>query len=434
MTVAQNTPELPEIFLILDEKIKMMEALEKEYHQLFTVHIEEYINKNVGLNLRRKELTSEIIACTNGIFVIREANKHNSNFISTIRFPNTVLAARKEFKFNKLEHVRISNKIQFYALDYLDYDQIDDYDVKLEVQKDFQILVSNDNLVDDKYIRTVADVIELGINADFERGQFIFRGQINDEWELIPKLFRDYPEDAELIEIALCETLLLGIKNPYLNTYDPVDLLMNLQHFGIPTRLLDWTSDLLVALFFACYDEKGEFANKDGNLYVIEREQYTPFKVNSSENNSLISPINKLTIDVFKNRLQIDDIHIFEPVIKNPRLRIQDGCFMFFPFLPISLDEKKYVTLHDYMRAKNKYREHEEASIQNPISKIWIGNKKVDKNFKNSILQELNEKHGISKKTLFVEINHIESVSIYYKQLFEKAKTKADWIKVRREN
>ena len=434
MTKEQNNQELPEVFLILDEKIKMMETLENEYHQILTVQIDEFIEKNVGLNLRKKELTSQIIACTDGLFVIREANNHNLNFISTICFPKTVLEARKEFNFNKLEHVRISNKIQFYALDYFNYDQINDYNVKFEVLKDFQLLISNDNLVDDKYIRSVSDVIELGINADFERGQFIFRGQINDEWELMPKLLRDYPEDAELIEIALCETLLLGIKNPYLNSYDPVDLLMNLQHFGIPTRLLDWTSDLLIALFFACFDEKGEFINNDGNLYMVERTQYTPYKVNSSENNSLLKPINNLTVDIFKQRLQTDDIHVFEPVIKNPRLRIQDGCFMFFPFLPLSLDEKKYVTLHDYMREKNNYREQENGSTENPVSKIWIGNKKVDKNFKNSILQELNEKHGISKQTLFVEINHIDNVSTYYNQLFEKAKTKSEWIKAQRKN
>lgn len=434
MTAKQNNTELHQMLKIHEEKINKMETFEREYLLILSNKIDEYIKENSGTNFRKKELSSQIIACYDGLFVIREACKHNSNYLSIIHYSNTVQEARKEFNFNRLEHVRISNKLKFYALDYFNYNQIDDYNFNSEAQQDFQLLISNDNLVDDKYIRSVSDAIELGINADFERGQFIFRGQINDEWELIPKLLRDYPEDAENIEAALCETLVLGVKPPYLNSYDPIDHFMNLQHFGIPTRLLDWTSDILVALFFACYDEKEDFLHKDGNLFMIERSQYTTFKVNSSENNNLMQPVNSLTIDLFKKRLQTSDIHLLEPVIKNPRLRIQDGCFMFFPFLPISLDDIKYVTLHDYMRAKNKYREQVNAKAENPKSKIWIGNKKVDKNFKNSILQELNDFHGISKQTLFVEINHIERVSNYYSQLYVKAKTMAAMIKAQKEN
>ncbi len=215
--------KFPQIFQTLEEKIKKMESLEREYLLILSTKIDEYIKENSEKNLRKKELSSQIIACYDGLFVIKEAYKHNSNYLSIIHYPNIVQEARKEFNFNKLEHVRISNKIKFYALDYFDYNQIDDYNFNSEAQQDFQLLISNDNLVDDKYIRSVSDAIELGINADFERGQFIFRGQINEEWELIPKLLRDYPEDAENIEAALCETLVLGVKPPYLNTFDPID-------------------------------------------------------------------------------------------------------------------------------------------------------------------------------------------------------------------
>ncbi len=61
-----------------------------------------------------------------------------------------------------------------------------------------------------------------------------------------------------------------------------------------------------------------------------------------------------------------------------------------------------------------------------------IGNKKIDKNYKKQILTELNEKHGITKQSIFVEIDHIAMVSDYYLNLYEKAKQKATWIKSQR--
>ena len=35
-------------------------------------------------------------------------------------------------------------------------------------------------------------------------------------------------------------------------------LLARMQHFGCKTNLIDFTRDYRVALFFACYDQRGE--------------------------------------------------------------------------------------------------------------------------------------------------------------------------------
>jgi hypothetical protein len=42
-----------------------------------------------------------------------------------------------------------------------------------------------------------------------------------------------------------------------------------MQHYGVPTRLLDWTENPLVALYFAVEDDHPDLKNKDGALWVL---------------------------------------------------------------------------------------------------------------------------------------------------------------------
>jgi len=100
-------------------------------------------------------------------------------------------------------------------------------------------------------IQTVPEFIEL---ASDNLSGFVFRGHANAQWALLPAI--DRLADARESEHELLERFKEEARSLIKDEPDTDwDWLALAHHHGLPTRLLDWTRNPLVALFFAQIDE-----------------------------------------------------------------------------------------------------------------------------------------------------------------------------------
>ena len=137
----------------------------------------------------------------------------------------------------------------------------------------------------EKEIHSVEDAIDLvrwgtdrlaGLNEGisnyrdiFPRGTW-FRGQENSAWDLVPSVFRR--ENGKFFyassEPSIVSDFKLRHANRHAEMSDSFDWLCLMQHHGCPTRILDFTENVLIALYFAVCDNPKE-KDSPGALFVL---------------------------------------------------------------------------------------------------------------------------------------------------------------------
>lgn len=167
----------------------------------------------------------------------------------------------------------------------------------------------------------------------------LFRGQ-GDSYPLLPSIARNRNNNNLIFnEKAIIDSMQRLKPEIFKKEYSAVDTLALLQHYGIPTRLLDVTENALVALYFACEDEN---AKHDGVVYIFKDNEFSlensriierlaeSYKIRYGERNisSFLGCDSRKTESLKK---LCSDYIIVRSSVKSQRQYNQSGCFILFP-------------------------------------------------------------------------------------------------------
>ncbi|MBO9457082.1 FRG domain-containing protein [Paracoccus sp. R12_1] len=115
-------------------------------------------------------------------------------------------------------------------------------------------------------VSTLQEFMALVLELEENAGEEIFyRGHSDSRYLLAPSLLRRNKDGAYKYlpkEVTMVRELLSVQDAQFSNDRSMLDKLVRMQHFGLPTRLLDVSSNPLVALYFCCSETK---TDSDGN-------------------------------------------------------------------------------------------------------------------------------------------------------------------------
>jgi hypothetical protein len=111
-----------------------------------------------------------------------------------------------------------------------------------------------------QFMKRIKEIGEAWESKNDDEPGFWYRGSRKSIWPLLPKLYRPKSKIKDLLsaEDEIREEFVR--RAPGLTTYKPANAwewYFLMQHYGAPTRLLDWTENPQIGLYFAVKDTDG---------------------------------------------------------------------------------------------------------------------------------------------------------------------------------
>jgi hypothetical protein len=198
----------------------------------------------------------------------------------------------------------------------------------------------------------------------------LYRGHQETNWELLPKIARKEYQISPFLDTEkeiLNDFKRMAVQhNNDIKSYTQWDLIALAQHHGLPTRLLDWTTNPLAALWFAFHLK--ENINGERCIWGLVVDETFFAKIDKS-------PFNQATTVIFR------------PNHVTKRITAQNGWF----------------TNHKYLEDKNFIPFEKQRNYSSKLAKFTFDNK-----LRIEILKTL-DMLGVNHYTMFPDLDGLTS-------------------------
>ena len=309
----------------------------------------------------------------------------------------------------------------------------------------YQWRISNTGELMDS-IRAISNIVSAGSG---KRHILWYRGVCSDEYDLLPSVFRNGD-----LELSIYANQAQIMKNAYFHSPDAVDVwnmpieqrTALLQHYGVPTNLLDFSFNPLVSLHFSITPDKMSDRENVNNgkfqpvIYVFDPIAYNRAIVRMSEgkpNLPVQDTISAVTFDINRNeeerlRYFINDMsydYIYEhnnkhkdtyvpntrtdffpaPIIiqqSNPRMVTQSGTFVAYSLRarPQTQESRGRYSYLDLLNIQQYYFEFQNCLTN--LTDRFIFPIYIRKSFVSDLREQL-KYLNIKTKTFYPELNRI---------------------------
>ena len=168
----------------------------------------------------------------------------------------------------------------------------------------------------DEVIHTISELTRKTFN-----GGYLYRGEPKCYPRVESTLYRHYDDiDSQQFNIETVQNELLNMAKGFTSETDKDEILAQLQHYGHSTNLVDFTTDLNVALFFACDGQPDE----DGRVVLLKGTN--PHIVRSHSPANRVVAQKSVFVRPPEGYVEPDDVFKIHSHLKQPILQYLNDC------------------------------------------------------------------------------------------------------------